>query len=492
MRCCQWYFVLGLGLGIAATGVIFLLSWRDIFDILVTEEKSLIPGSTAYKEWRRPMVHPSWQFYVYNWTNAASYLEHPDATSASFRQLGPFTYDEHTEVVDAKYHARNGTLSYRKRIYFRRHPVERFSGGALQHANITSINFAALLISFLSQSMDYPVQRELSFLLHDLHQSVTSTRTIGQLLFSGYRSPLWDQARTIVCPRHHIGVLCSEERLAYFRTYNVTRKASETYSLNIGLEDRALYGVVQSWSQGSRGKETATACKSFEGYTGDLFPSRLDRTQPLALVLPEFCLRLSLEYERDEIVGDIVGYRYVAKVVGALNGEEKCNESTSNVHGYGTLISNDCQRIPLYRYGSQENMHTMEPLKETIYFVLEPATGTVLESYIAMKYHTLLVPNAHIALFQDVPELYVPLFRFVRYYRLSDTTARNLTKMLHLLDVGHQIALAGCALGGAIVLLTIMYAFWNGRKSNDKPHQRKLNVEYRIVGTQLSNGGTVH
>lgn len=57
-----------------------------------SKEKSLLPGSTLYKEWRRPTERPSWQFYVYNWSNAQAILEH-QASSASFQEIGPFQYE---------------------------------------------------------------------------------------------------------------------------------------------------------------------------------------------------------------------------------------------------------------------------------------------------------------------------------------------------------------------------------------------------------------
>ncbi|XP_058127839.1 protein peste-like [Anopheles ziemanni] len=488
MRCCKWYLVVGLGLGIAATGAIFYLAWRDIFDILVTEEKSLNPGAKAYKEWRRPRVQPVWRFYMYNWTNAASYLQQPGTMLPRFDELGPFTFDEHSEPVDVKHHAGNGTLSYRKRTYFRRSLVD-ISGGKLQQTNITNVNLAALLISFLSANLDYFVQRELSFMLHDLNQTIETTRPVGQLLFAGYRGPLWDQARKLLCARYQHPGLCDVDRLAYFLTYNITRKASARYSLGTGVDDRAPYGIVRLWNEGTI---KDSPCEHFDGYTGEMFPSRFDRRQSFPIVLPELCLRLTLDYDGEQLVNGILGHRFVAKAIEPFNRTDQCIKADYSLRGYSTLASNECVGLPVYRDDTQHNVRSeVQGGDAGMYLIVEPTTGMLLESQTSLKYHTFLTPNAHIGLFQDAPELYIPLYRFIRYYRLGDANTQSLKKMLHLLDAGRQIALAGCALGAVVILLAVSYAYWNAHRTKTKAPQRKLHAEYHIVRAPTSSVGGI-
>ncbi|XP_053663648.1 protein peste-like [Anopheles marshallii] len=488
MGCCRWYLVVGLGLGTAATGLIFMLAWPDIFDILVSEEKSLLPGSALYKEWRRPTMHPSWQFYLYNWSNAQAFLSLPQAApTASFQELGPYTYDEYTEVVDVKFHQGNGTLSYRKRTVFRRNAF-----GA-QPEMITSVNFVALLTSHLARNVDYSLQREMSFLLHNHHQPVTVTRPIGQLLFTGQREPMLEQMRRLLCTGKHHGVPCQDERLAYLRTFNVSRRPSEIYSMDVGMSDRSTYGVVRSG--GSTARRAAGSafqpCDGFEALTGELFPSRVERDKPITIVLPELCRRLTLEFDQELLLGGIMGYRYTARLVRPFstqmmeaNGMASCPDVSIRLGRYGMLNSNECNGLPLYESEPTPYSNQSDGDRRQLYYVLEPTTGTVLESYIGLAYHTVLRPNEHIALFQNVPELRVPLFRFDRYYRLGEPKAAKLRQLLHLLEVGHQAALAGCTVGISIVLLTAIYACWKSRTPS-----KNRNDEYSIMGLQLRNGG---
>ncbi|XP_049283352.1 protein peste-like [Anopheles funestus] len=486
MGCCRWYLIVGLGLGTAATGLIFFLTWRDIFDILVAEEKSLLPGSALYKEWRRPTMHPSWQFYVYNWSNAQAFLSLPqEASTASFQELGPYAYDEYTEVIDVKFHQGNDTLSYRKRTFFRRSSSDALPG------EITSVNFVALLVSHLARNLDYSLQRELSFLLHSAHQSVAVTRPIGQLLFTGQREPILELMRKLLCTGKNLGMPCQDERLAYFRTYNVSRRPSEIYSMNVGMQDRSKYGIVRSWGSAMERSERKAfrPCDGFADLTGELFPSRIDRDKAITIVLPDLCRRLTLEFDSDQFVDGIMGYRYTASLIRPFNGEmteangmDSCPEASIRLGRYGMLNSNECNGLPLYE--SEPGSYPGQPDsdKRQLYYVLEPTTGTVLESYIGMTYHTVLRPNEHIAMFQNVPELRVPLFRFDRYYRLGETKTAKLRQLLHLLHVGHQAAIGGCIAGVAIVLLAAIYACWRSRKSS-KNH----NDEYSIIGMQLRN-----
>ncbi|XP_053678089.1 protein croquemort-like [Anopheles nili] len=484
LRCCRWYLLVGLGLGIAATGLIFLLAWRNIFDILVTEEKSLLPGTAFYKEWRRPAVHPTWQLYVFNWTNADAVLSHPQQqSSAQFQQLGPFTYDEHSEIVDAKFHSINGTLTYRKRTFFK--PYSRNEQSIpTKTLEITSVNFLALIVSHLARDKDYAVQRELSYLLHSFNQGVTITKPIGQLLFTGFREPILEEIRKVVCREKDTGMPCQDDRLAYFRTFNVSRRASDIYSLDIGAQDRSLYGRVLIGGLGMQrfGKNEHTACDDSERVlTGELFPSRLDLNEPINVVLPELCRRLTLTFNREVLVDNIPGYLYTVSFVKQENSEE-CPIKTTRSGRYGILNNHECYQLPMY----ESEAEIAGAGSGNDYFVIEPTTGTVLESHIGLTYHTHLKPNPHIALFQDVPEFRVPLFRFTRTYRLNESKALKLKQLLHLMQLGYQVALAGCVLGAAIVVLTVLYAGWNGHRGR---HARKLNADYSIVGTQLSSIG---
>uniref|UniRef100_A0A182VVI7 Scavenger receptor class B n=1 Tax=Anopheles minimus TaxID=112268 RepID=A0A182VVI7_9DIPT len=489
MGCCRWYLVVGLGLGTTATGLLFLLAWRDIFDILVAEEKSMRPGSALYKEWRRPTVHPSWQFYVYNWSNAQAFLSLPqEESTASFQELGPYTYDEYTEVIDVKFQQGNDTLSYRKRTIFRRSSFDT------QPEEVTSVNFVALLVSHLARNMDYSLQRELSFLLYNFRHNVTVTRPIGQLLFAGQREPMLDQMRKLICTGKNVSVPCQDERLAYFRTFNVSRRSSEIYSMDVGTQNRSMYGTVRSWgSVANRTNPKAfQPCDGFADLAGELFPSRIDHSKPITIVLPELCRRLTLEFDQEQYLDGIMGYRYTVRLIRPFNAEmteangmDSCPEASIRLGKYGILNSNECNGLPLYE--SEPGSYPARPdadRHQMLYYVLEPTTGTVLESYIGLAYHTVLSPNEHIALFQNVPKLRVPLFRFERHYRLGEVKTAKLRQLLHLLDVGHQAALAGCIMGITIVLLTTIYACWSSRKPS-KNH----NDEYSIIGMQLRNDG---
>uniref|UniRef100_A0A182N0T6 Scavenger receptor class B n=1 Tax=Anopheles dirus TaxID=7168 RepID=A0A182N0T6_9DIPT len=482
MRCCRWYLLTGLGLGIAATGLIFLLAWRDIFDVLVTEEKNIQPGTALYKEWRRPTTRPIWQVYVYNWTNAQAVLGNPpQESSASFREFGPYTFEEYTEVVDVKFHPVNGTLSYRKRTYFRRNDPAGGRSDAAKPEEVTTVNLVALQAAYRTSHQNYSVQRELSFLLHNHHQRVTLTRPVDQLLFGGHREPLLEKLRKIVCAGDgaSIGVPCQDERFAYFRTFNVSRRPSEMYSLDAGLKDRTRYGVVRSFGLAPERKEL-NPCDGFADLTGELFPSRIDRVVNIRLVLPELCRRLELVFEREQLVDGVLGYRYTLHSpyeAVTLTEEQigRCPSTPIRLGRYGILNANECNAMPVY---APEADNAPQP-----YFVLEPTTGTLLESCLGATYHTLLRANEHIALLQHVPDVRVPLFRFVRIYQASPVKMAKLKQLLHLADVGHQAALAGCLVGVAIVLLAAIYGCWESRKPSSSQRD-----EYRIVDMQPSSG----
>ncbi|XP_035789544.1 protein peste-like [Anopheles albimanus] len=454
--CCRWYMVVGFGLAVAATGLIFLLGWRDIFNTLVVEEKSLAPGTPAYKEWRRPTVRPVWHIELYNWTNAAQFLAaHLAAPEPPhFEPVGPFVYQEHTEPVDVKVHAVSGTIAYRRRTIFR--PVDGTADSSTR--NVTTVNLALLAVASVARTLSHATQRELSFLLHSLDQTLTVVRPVGELLFTGYREPLVAQVRHLVCdaterPGAMAGWLCAApsdrtgDRLALFRTFNLTRRpADQQYQLSTGLHDHGSYGLV-SGASGPQWQSDGGCSGQFSGYTGELFPARtLDRTQPLVIVLPDLCTSVRLLYDGETEVNGIVGARYRADEMPLVAADACADSQPSNRTG-GMLNTYPCGGLPLYS----------APYNGT-FLVVETVTGIVLESSIGRRYEAVLEPSSRLALLQDVPTVRVPVVEFARHYRVHPVQAARLRDLLGLLDAGHRAALAGTGLGLFIATSAIVYA----------------------------------
>uniref|UniRef100_A0A2M4AVG8 Putative plasma membrane glycoprotein cd36 n=1 Tax=Anopheles triannulatus TaxID=58253 RepID=A0A2M4AVG8_9DIPT len=496
--CCRWYLVVGFGLAVAATGLIFLLGWRDIFNTLVMEEKSLAPGSPFYKEWRRPVVRPVWRIQLYNWTNAAQFLGDAAHTEPHFQPVGPFVYQEHTEPVDVKVHAATGTIAYRRRTIFRStaDTIETANRGT---ENVSTVNLALLAVASVARTLSHATQRELSFLLHSLDQTLTVSRPVRELLFTGYREPLGAQVRTLVCGGEVAPGWCpsiaTTDRIALFRTFNLTRRpADQQYQLNTGLHDPRAYGLVSG-----SGPIRNVDCESdagdsdgrFSGYSGELFPARsLDRRQPeLVLVLPDLCARVRLRYDGESEVAGIVGARYRADDGSASTAADACgepNHRTDDTTVGGMLNTYRCAGLPLY---------SAPPYNGT-FLVVEPVTGIVLESSIAMRYEAVLEPSSRLALLQDVPTVRVPVVEFHRGYRLHSLQAARLRHLLRLLDAGHRAALAGIGLGLLIAASAVAYALVSHHRRQRHRHgggpavhkPPPASSEYRVVGTHLGAG----
>ncbi|XP_049536468.1 protein peste-like [Anopheles darlingi] len=496
-RCCRWYMVVGFGLAVATTGLIFLLGWRDMFNTLVMEEKSLAPGTPYYKEWRRPAVRPVWRIQLYNWTNAAAQLAgDPAHTEPHFQPVGPFVYEEHTEPVDVKVYAANGTIAYRRRTIFRLMD----DTNASQQRNVTTINLALLAVASVARTLSSATQRELSFLLHSLDQTLTMTRPAGELLFTGYREPLVAAVRQHICDeRPGAAVLCQEatDRMALFHTFNLTRRpAHQQYQLSTGLHDHGSYGLVKGPGRWQQSGGCGPDADPFSGYTGDLFPSRtLDRTQPLVIVLPDLCMRVRLLYDGEITVDGIVGARYVAETV---PNADVCpmepNRTVRPVTAVGGMLNTyPCAGLPLYSVAAASS---------GIFLVVETVTGIVLESTIALRYEAMLEPSSLLALLQDVPSMRVPVVEFRRHYRLHPVQAGRLRHLLRLLDTGHRAALAGTGLGLFIAATALAYALVAHRRAQrrgrhgdgpgalHKHPSAAANSEYRVVGTHLGSADT--
>ncbi|XP_065076494.1 protein peste-like [Ochlerotatus camptorhynchus] len=467
-----------VGASLAVVGAIFALFWGDILDAIIVKEKLLTPTSRTFKLWRRPPVPIQWSITLFNWTNAKAYLAN-EATRPSFTEIGPFLYSENLEKVDARFNTKNATISYRRRSYFT--PDELLDDNLLDQS-VTNVNVVALAAANRGYSRGNAYERTISFALYSFKQRVVVTKRASELLFDGYPEPFIKKAKEVFQSSSD-GEL--EDRFSWFRSINGSKKFHGYFNMDSGKEDSSRYGLVHTWNYRDRVNSSRGECGKYDGFTEELFPTKIRKDHRLRLFLMELCRVVSFGFEREEVIHGVMGYRFVGE---ARSVDDQCSDDKEHLPS-GVINITECKlgaphyaSFPHffladgYYRGGIDGMNKDEERHQS-FFTIEPKTGTVLKSSLRLQINALLQQYSGVALYQDAPQSYLPILWFARSFHLPEEEVLKLKGLLDVSQLGYVGAFAVAGLGLLIVLLAI------GLRCAVRSTQRKS-----MAGAALANG----
>nr|XP_019564534.2 protein peste-like isoform X2 [Aedes albopictus]XP_029733362.1 protein peste-like isoform X1 [Aedes albopictus] len=458
MRIDKFFCVAAVGGILAMAGAVFALFWGDILDAIIVKEKVLTPTSRAFKLWRRPQVPIQWSITLFNWTNAEAFLARK-AAKPTFSEVGPFRYSETLEKVDARFNTKNSTISYRRRSFFN---PDDLLDEVLLTRRVTNLNVVALTAANRGKSEGYGIERGISFALYNLEQKVLVTQQAGELLFDGYREPMIGEMLEVLgaTPQYGQDV---EDRFGWFRAVNGSKKFHGFFNMNTGKEDASRYGLIRQWNYRDRAAFGRGRCGLYDGFAGELFPTKIRHDQALRMFMMELCRAVSFEFDREEEVHGVLGYRFVAN---ERTMDDVCFEDKEFLPR-GVINVTDCKDgAPLFasyphfyaadeRYAAEmEGMHP-DGERHQSFVTIEPKTGTVLRSSIRLQINALLQRYSGVALYQDAPRSYVPLLWYSKSFDLPQEEAIKLRSLLDVSQLGYLGGFAVAGLGLVVTLLAI-------------------------------------
>ncbi|XP_038104067.1 protein peste [Culex quinquefasciatus] len=485
MPCSKIYCVTVVGAVVAVAGAIFALFWGDIFDAVIVKEKSLTPTSKAFKLWKRPPFQAQWQMTLFNCTNAVDFLENR-ARRPKVVEVGPYTFTESSEKIEVRFNTKNSTVSFRKRTMF---AWDEDQSQALPEEPITNLNMVALAAANRGRYSGYTMQRGISFTLFSFGQKVFVTKTAAELLFDGYPEPLIKGLEDVMS---FIGEdMGLDGRFSWFHTLNGTKKAYGYFNMDTGSDDSSQYGLVRAWNYRLQSTNAdGTACGKYQGFTGELFPTKIRKDRVLRIFTPEACRVLTFEFEQEVDVYGVRAFRFVGTARTLDNGsaypaETGCYTAGSESFPAGVMNLTECRMgapafasfphfylaDPFYR-GQVEGMRPDRERHQS-FFVVEPISGIVLNATIAIQINALLRPSSNVALYQDSPTAYVPMIWFSKRFQLAEEDVLKLKAQLQVSELGYfggfAVAAAGALIALASVVMGLIFKNTLRRQQKERP-----------------------
>lgn len=288
------------GIFLLTFGVFFTFCFISIFRDILYEELKLRPTSRGYDAWVTPPFPLSMDVYFFNWTNPEDLKNH--STKPILEELGPYRFTERPEKVDIVWHDRNSTVSYRKKsVYFF---DEEGSNGSLDDV-ISSINVVALSAANRARSWDYIRRKTVSMGLNLYDQDVYVAKTAGELLFDGYEDNMVLMGKQLFDASE-----VPFDRVGWFYTRNNSADLIGHYNVHTGVDDIAKIGSMAEWNHKPRTNFFAEHCGMLNGSAGEFYPPNLSKEVPIQLFTPDMCRSLPLDFEKEEVVAGINGYKY--------------------------------------------------------------------------------------------------------------------------------------------------------------------------------------
>ncbi|XP_071563110.1 protein croquemort [Temnothorax nylanderi] len=288
-----------LGLFLVALGNSLCFLWPTIFDQILRKELALSPTSRSFHVWKDTSNIPPifMKIYFFNWTNP----EELSLKKPHFTQVGPYYFKEVRQKDYIKFNHENNTVSYRQRRlwYF----DEKQSNGSLSDI-ITNLDVVIASGVYTIRYWDLDWQKSLSFLLTSTSRRHYTSKTVGELLFTGYSDNLLTMSK--VMPMNDAPPF---DRFGWFYMRNGSYDMDGHLNMETGENDISQLGILRKWNYRDTLKSYKSPCNVIEGSAGEFWPPGRTKDE-ITLFSVDLCRPLIYEYEGTVSHFGIEAYRY--------------------------------------------------------------------------------------------------------------------------------------------------------------------------------------
>ncbi|KAG5318132.1 CRQ protein, partial [Pseudoatta argentina] len=287
-----------LGLFLIALGISFCFLWPTVFHQILQKELALSPTSKSFEMWKDTSNLPPlfMKVYFFNWTNPEELnIKKPD-----FNQVGPYYFREIRQKDHIQFNHENKTVSYfQRRIWY--YDAER-SNGSLSDI-ITNLDPVTVSAAHKVRFWEIDWQKSLSFLLSSTNRRYYTSKTVDELLFTGYPDALFTMSK--IMPLDDIPII---DRFGWFYTKN-NSIADGYLNMETGEDDISQLGILRKWHYKDTTKFFKSPCNVIEGNAGEFWPPNRAKDE-ITFFSIDLCRLITYEYEGTVSHFGIEGYRY--------------------------------------------------------------------------------------------------------------------------------------------------------------------------------------
>ncbi|KAL1376210.1 hypothetical protein pipiens_017029, partial [Culex pipiens pipiens] len=270
-----------------------------------------------------------------------------------------------------------------------------------------------------ARSWNYVKQKGVSMGLGLYDQDVYVVKTAGELLFDGYEDNMVLMGKQLFDASE-----VPFDRVGWFYTRNNSADLIGHYNVHTGVDDIFKIGSMAEWNYKPRTDFFAGHCGMLNGSAGEFYPPGLTKDVPIQLFTPDMCRSLPLDFEQEEEVAGIRGYKYAGGPRTVDNGTqfpETACFSAGEIVPSGVLNISSCRfGTPVFMsfphfYGADEYyLNQVEGLnpdksKHQLYMTMEPTMGIPLDVAARFQLNIMLESHPNIALYEDVPRTFLPV-----------------------------------------------------------------------------------
>ncbi|KAL0281385.1 UNVERIFIED_CONTAM: hypothetical protein PYX00_002386 [Menopon gallinae] len=296
----KWWFVLLVSLCLLIFGVLVVLFFGTLFNLILDKEIALKEGSKTFKWWKVPPVHPVIKIYVYNVTNADAFLNNGE--KPVLEELGPYVYIETWEKVNVTFN-KNGTISYQQQKTF---IFDADSSIGSEEDMVVIPNIPMLSATSQSKHAVKFLRLAMASIMDLLKIKPFVEVSVGQLLW-GYEDPLLKLAKDVVPKEQKLQLPYEEFGLMYGK--NGTGK--DIITVFSGAADISRLNLVDRFNGFSHLPHwKSEKCNRINGSDGSLFPPHIDKNTTLYVYDKDLCRLLPLRYEKQVQASGLDAFRF--------------------------------------------------------------------------------------------------------------------------------------------------------------------------------------
>ncbi|XP_017060504.1 protein peste [Drosophila ficusphila] len=449
--------VFGFCLGLF--GILCGMFWVDLFDWIMQKEMALAPDTRVYDNWKSPPMDLSLDIYLFNWTNPEDFGNL--STKPIMEQVGPYRFTERPDKVDLNWHPENASVSYRRRSLF--YFDAEGSNGSLDD-EINTLNAVALSAAATAKHWPSVKRTIVDVGLTMYGAEMTVTKSIDELLFTGYSDAMIDVARAM--PIFGDEVKVPFDKFGWFYTRNGSADLTGVFNVFTGADHLSKLGQMHSWNYQENTGFFDSYCGMTNGSAGEFQPQHLKPGDSVGLFTPDMCRTVPLDYVETVDIEGLKGYKFSGGPRSVDNGtlypENLCFCGGECVPS-GVMNISSCRfgspvfmSYPHFFNGDSYFVNQVEGLSPNqadheFYMVVEPSTGIPLEVAARFQVNMLVEPIQGIQLYTGIPKVFFPLIWFEQKVRITPEMADQLKVLPIVLLSGHIFA--GVCLAIGIILL---------------------------------------